>query len=116
MNRKLLGSLLLGLVLLTGPVWAGENFDAVRARAEAGDANAQHILEMQYVIGIKHPRGLGVDKDLVEGYAWLNVAAVEIDDAKDRRDEITKNMTPAQIGEAQALSREYWKAYGGSGD
>ena len=48
-------------------------------------------------------------KDLVISYMWRNLAAAQGDDkSKAARDALEKDMTPAQIAEAQKLSRE-WK-------
>ena len=70
----------------------------------------------QFKLAISYFEGHGVPQDYVEAYAWLNVAVAKVPRMKEFRDQWAKDMTPAQIAEAQALSREYWKAYGGSGD
>ena len=46
---------------------------------------------------------------MVLAYMWVNLAAAQGEDKyKDVRDALEKVMTPAQIAEAQRLSRE-WK-------
>ena len=74
-----------------------------RKAAERGYANAQSNLGAEYSIGV------GVPKDLVLAYMWRNLAAAQGDDiGKTARDALEKSMTPAQIAEAQKMSRE-WK-------
>jgi uncharacterized protein len=74
-----------------------------RKAAEQGDARAQNNL------GIMYNKGDGVPQDRVTAYMWLNLAATSgFDEALRNRDIIAKRMTPAQIGEAQKLARE-WK-------
>tara|TARA_B100001175_G_C18907769_1_gene356396 strand:- start:11 stop:286 length:276 start_codon:yes stop_codon:yes gene_type:complete len=51
--------------------------------------------------------GTGVLQDNVYSHMWLNTAAYEgHKNAKKNRDIIAKEMTPAQIAEAQKLARE----------
>ena len=74
-----------------------------RKAAEQGDADAQTKLAFMYY------GGDGVPKDLVTAYMWCNLAAAQgYEPAKTTRDLLEILMTPAQIAEAQKLSRE-WK-------
>ena len=77
-----------------------------RLAAERGDAFAQTELGKMY------GAGSGVPEDMVQAYAWWLVA--------DRQDSpgvegllklAVETMTPAQIAEAEALSRKYWDLY-----
>ena len=78
-----------------------------RKSAEQGDASAQWFL------GFDYAKGIGVPKDDLLAYKWLNLSAAQgIADAAKLRDEISKTMTPAQIAEAQRLSREWKPAEG----
>ncbi len=44
---------------------------------------------------------------------WFNLAAAKGDeDARDNRDMMAKQMTPADISEAQRLAREWLEAHG----
>ena len=71
--------------------------------ADQGNADAQ------FSLGFMHSRGGGVPKDLVTAYMWINLAAAQGSESEKRaRDALEKQMTPAQIAEAQKLSRE-WK-------
>ncbi|MDE2115800.1 MAG: sel1 repeat family protein [Hyphomicrobiales bacterium] len=63
----------------------------------------------RYYLGIMYANGQGVPKDDVEAYKWFNLEAANGDkEAGKLRDSIAAYMTPAQIAEAQKLSRE-WK-------
>lgn len=74
-----------------------------RKAAEQGDADAQAALGTQYAIGV------GVPKNLILAYMWRNLAAAQGSEiARDAREALEADMTPAQIAEAQRLSRE-WK-------
>ena len=67
-----------------------------RASAEQGDAGAQYNLARMYYYAD------GCDHDLVECYKWLNLAAAQdFDDSVERRDSLRRQMSAAQIGEAQ---------------
>ena len=51
----------------------------------------------------------GVPKNFVQAYKWYSLAATNGDKpAAELRDALAKQMTPAQIAEAQKLARE-WK-------
>ena len=77
--------------------------------ADQGNATAQ------YNLGRMYGRGEGVPKNIVRAYMWFNLAAVRFaaDGADDRakaernRDIAAAKMTPAEILEAQRLSREW---------
>ena len=74
-----------------------------RPLAEQGDANAQ------YNLGVFYDNGLGVPQDKVRAYMWFNLSAAQgREGAAAFRDLIARRMTPAQIEEAQKLTRE-WK-------
>ena len=75
----------------------------IRPLAEQGDANAQYKLSVFY------DNGLGVPQDKVSAYMCLNLSASQgREGAAAFRDLIARRMTPAQIEEAQKLTRE-WK-------
>ena len=106
---------LLGVILVSAQSMAAEdalnqclNFalvsetqsEACREAAEQGHADAQFVLGLMYAIG--H----GVPKDDVQAYAWFNVSgAAEHQQARTNRARLAEGMTPAQIAEAQTLSR-----------
>ena len=80
-----------------------------RKSADQGNATAQDSLGVMYV------NGEGVPQDYVQAYAWFTLAAANVPEADqpwharlDRfRNEITANMTAAQIADAQKLTREW---------
>lgn len=78
-----------------------------RMAARQGHAGAQNNL------GFMYDHGEGVPEDDVQAYAWYSIAAAQGEElAKENKDGIAKDLTRAQIAEAQKLSREYWEAYG----
>ena len=67
-----------------------------RLAAEQGHAMAQRNLGVCYEIGF------GVAKDCVEAYAWLNAAAAGgSPGAAERRDALSRGMSPQQMNEAK---------------
>ena len=74
-----------------------------RLAADQGEAVAQTK------IGIMYDDGQGVPHDFVQAHKWYSLAATNGDKpAAELRDALAKQMTPAQIAEAQQLARE-WK-------
>jgi TPR repeat protein len=100
----------LGYMLLDG---SGEKPDVVGAAgwfnkaAEQGDALAMLALGTLYELGT------GVTKDWVQAHKWYALASVDdgeyeqdlFDRAKRAKQELEKQMTPAQIAEAERLAR-----------
>jgi len=75
----------------------------IRPLAESGDATAQ------YNLGVFYDNGLGVPQDKINAYMWLSLAAAQgREGAAAIRDLMARGTTPAQIAEAQKLTRE-WK-------
>ena len=73
----------------------------LRKAAEQGDPQGQALLAIAYHMG------KGVPKDDVRAYAWYNLRAAQGDEAAGKiRDFLSETMTPAQVAEAQKLSRE----------
>jgi uncharacterized protein len=76
-----------------------------RKAAEQDDATAQ------YHLGVMYENGYGVRLDFIMAHMWLNLAAAKQESefvATMERNGLAKEMTPAQIAEAQRLARE-WK-------
>ena len=70
--------------------------------AAQGDAEAQCFLGSKYILGE------GVPQDYVRAHMWFNLAAANgKEGAADDRDALAKQMTHAQIAEAQKLAREW---------
>jgi hypothetical protein len=77
-----------------------------RLAAEPGLADAQNDL------GVMYGAGEGVPKDYALAYIWWNLAAAQGEEyAVKNRDIVARNMTPAQIAEAQRMAREWWEAH-----
>jgi hypothetical protein len=98
-----------GLMYKNGQGVAQDYKEAVRwyrKAAEQGDAGAQ------YNLGFMYDRGTGVLNDNVTAHMWYNVAGANGSKmGADNRVIIEKNMTPAQIAEAQKLAREWMEVH-----
>ncbi len=93
----------LGLIYNNGWGVPEDDVQAVawyRKAAEQGNAWAQ------FNLGVLYANGEGLPKDDVQAYAWFNVSgAAGLQEARTSRDRLAERMTPAQIAEAQTLSR-----------
>ena len=76
-----------------------------RRAAEQGDAIAQ------YNLGVVYSNGEGVPQDYTLAHMWFNLAGTDFEHAREWRDTVAKQMTPAQIAEAQRLAREWTAAH-----
>jgi len=75
----------------------------IRPAAEQG-----HVLAFAK-LGWMYAQGRGVLQDFIQAHKWYNLAAANgLGNAAEYRDALAKQMTPAQIAEAQKLARE-WK-------
>ncbi|MDF0643909.1 MAG: tetratricopeptide repeat protein [Nitrospira sp.] len=73
-----------------------------RRAAAQGDALAFAKL------GLMYEQGRGVPQDFIQAHMWYNLSAAHGEKrALERRDALTRQMTPAQIAEAQRLAREW---------
>ena len=78
-----------------------------RIAAEQGHPSSQ------YNLGVMYDKGEGLPQDYVQAHRWYNLAAATFTDKTNReqaasnRDLIAKQMTPAQVAEAQKLAREW---------
>lgn len=95
---------ILGLMYRDGEGVPKDSAQAVRWFREAAD----YSVDARLHLGEEYIRGLGVPMDLVQGYMWLNLAAADgNEEAMRARDALEKEMTAAQVFEAQKLSREW---------
>jgi len=63
-------------------------------------------------LGWMYAEGLGVRQNFIQAHMWYNLSAAQGEQrAAEARDALAKQMTPAQIAEAQRLARE-WKPKG----
>jgi uncharacterized protein len=81
-----------------------------RKAAEQGDVKAQSFL------GFMYGDGLGVPQDYVQSYFWASLSASsasgkEYKDALETRDRVAKELTPEEIMEVQAMTREWEKTH-----
>jgi TPR repeat protein len=83
--------------------------DYTKARQWWEKAAAQGSASAQSDLGLLYANGLGGPQDLVQAHMWYSLAGgngYEI--ATGYRNDLAKQMTPAQIAEAQQLARK-WK-------
>ena len=76
----------------------------------------QGLADAQFNLGAMYIAGEGVPQDYVEAHKWYNLAASRVtgDTQKEyaeTRDEVAKQMTPALLGEAQRVAREWQTAF-----
>lgn len=71
-------------------------------------ADTEQTGEALYDLGILFSTGQGVDMDYVEAHKWFNLAALRgINEARDWRAEIAREMSMDQIAEAQRQARAW---------
>lgn len=59
-------------------------------------------------LGLMYAQGRGVPQDYVQAHMWYNLSAAHGEKrAAESRDALAKQMTPAQIAEAQKLARDW---------
>jgi hypothetical protein len=77
------------------------------AQAGAAAPNAMSA-EVMFELGMMHCIGREVPQDFVAAHKWFNLAAMKGSDAaKEYRCEISREMTPVQIAEAQRQARNW---------
>jgi uncharacterized protein len=77
----------------------------VETGAEAGPETLFHL-------GLRYCTGHEVSRNLVEAHKWFNLAAMSGDlRALEYRREISHEMSPAEIAEAQRQARNWLKSY-----
>jgi hypothetical protein len=76
--------------------------DIVKEDSQAEDAEAL------FARGVRHATGRDADHDLVRAHQWFNLAAMMgHEEARESRAEVARELTAAQIAEAQRLAREW---------
>ena len=83
----------------------GQDFkEAVKWYQKAAD---QGIADAQNNLGFMYANGQGLEKNYATAYAWVSIAAANgLEIAKEATSIIAKEMTPAQIAEAEELVKE----------
>ncbi len=90
----------------------GVSRDLASARQWYEKAAAQGEAKAQFYLGMQSSYGEGGPMDLVQAYMWYSLAAGNgYAHAPGYRDDLTRQMTPAQIAEAHKRARE-WKPKG----
>lgn len=75
-------------------------------------AAEQSYVDAQYNLGLMYYNGVGVPYDYVKAYMWWSFAkALGDKDVAKNLDIVQKQMTPAQIAEAQALASQWWEKH-----
>ena len=72
---------------------------------------AIELSDAQHNLGVMYGEGLGVAQDYVRAHMWLNLAGSKATSdtgkgSRDRRDVLARQMTPAQIAQAQEMARK----------
>ncbi|MBN4048158.1 sel1 repeat family protein [bacterium AH-315-O15] len=103
----------LGVMYRTGQGVPEDDTEAVRWTRLAAD---QGHVTAQYLLGFMYDTGEGVPQDYAEAHKWHNLAASRASAENQTRyaatrDRQAKQMTPAQIAEAQRLAREWQAAF-----
>lgn len=76
------------------------------SKAEAGEPDALFNLGLIYSIGD------GVPMDYVSAHKWMSLAAMAgSSEARTLRAELARDMTPAELAEAQRQAREWQRAH-----
>ena len=96
--------LVLGLMYADGNGVLEDDAEAARwfrLAADQGDARAQ------FGLGVSYADGKGVLKDSVLAHMWLNIAGANgTEVAREKRDNLERDMTRAEISRATELARE----------
>ena len=69
-------------------------------------------IEAQFDLGLMYATGRGAPQDYVVAHKWFNLAAVQGSEAaRDRRVELSQDMSQGEIAEAQRLAREWMHSH-----
>jgi TPR repeat protein len=61
-----------------------------------------------YNLGLAYSTGQGVNVDYVAAHKWFNLAAMKgVDEARSWRAQLSREMSPPQVAEAQRQAREW---------
>jgi uncharacterized protein len=68
-------------------------------------------VEALYNLGLAYSTGQGVDVDYIAAHKWFNLAAMKgVNEARSWRAQLSAEMSPDQIAEAQRQAREWLRA------
>jgi TPR repeat protein len=66
-----------------------------------------------FTLGLKYCLGREVPRDLIAAHQWFNLAAMSGNDAaRQYRLEVAREMSPADVAEAQRRARDWLRASG----
>lgn len=86
--------------------------DPAKAREWKIKAAKHGHIDAQYQLGIMYENGDEIEQNYVTAYAWMDIAADRGNEtAEKHRDLITEKLNDDLLGEANILSREYFKFY-----
>jgi TPR repeat protein len=75
------------------------------AREHAADKGQ---VEAQFDMGLMYSTGHGVEQDYVAAHKWFNLAAAQGNqEARTHRADLARDMSAAEIAQAQKLAREW---------
>jgi TPR repeat protein len=84
--------------------------DYVRAVNWYRQAATQGLTQAQCNLGFMYGTGRGVPQDFIYAYAWYNISAAGGEElARANRDVVAAKMSPGQLENAQALSRDLFE-------
>ncbi len=73
----------------------------------ANDAD-QGVASAQFELGLMYSTGHGAQLDYVSAHKWFNLAAMQgVAEARDHRADLARDMSSADIAEAQKRAREW---------
>ncbi len=86
--------------------------DYATAYAEFLQAAQQGNIHAQGKLGGLYLYGVGVEKNYIQAYAWLDLAAGQGDSAAEKfRDAVSAQLTIPQMREAAVLAEDYYDKY-----
>lgn len=70
------------------------------------------VAEAQFELGLMYSTGHGAPLDYITAHKWFNLAAMQgITEAREHRADLARDMSPAEISEAQRMAREWARAH-----
>lgn len=87
-----------------------ENFEScIKLYTSLADQGDAHAL---FALGSIYFNGHGINRDVVEAYAWWDLAVAQGNKAaRKNRDIVAEEMNTSQLKKAQELSKVYYKKY-----
>ncbi len=74
--------------------------------ADCGNASAQ------FELGLRYSTGHGAPLDYIVAHKWFNLAAMQgVNEARDHRADLARDMSAAEVARAQRLAREWAHAH-----